>query len=438
VTGSERSPDVVATDVGSWLGERIASREAIFGVVGVGYVGLPLAVSLASAGIATIGFDVNADIVAQLSEGKSHVPDVPGCEVNRLVRDNRFTATSDMGRLRNADVISICVPTPLGKTRDPDMSHVASAIRHIREHLRVGQLVILESTTYPGTTREVLLPQLEAGGLRAGTDFFLAFSPERIDPGNTRYVLANTPKIVGGFDEVSTALACEFYRHAIEQVVPVSSLEVAEMVKLHENTFRAVNIALANEAGLICDRLGIDIWEVIDAAATKPFGFMPFYPGPGVGGHCIPLDPHYLSWKMKTLNFRTRFIELASEVNSSMPYHVVIKVTERLNQAGKSVNGSTILIVGVTYKADVNDTRESPALDIIALLANAGATITYHDPLVPELRFLEYEFQSREITEDVVRRADCVVVVTRHSSIDVGQIRSWARALVDTRGPTEP
>jgi UDP-N-acetyl-D-glucosamine dehydrogenase len=436
VTESDRTPDIIAAVAGSRLRERILSREAIFGVIGIGYVGLPLAVSLAGAGIATIGFDVKADIVAQLSKGESHVPDVPASEVTRLVRDNRLTATTDMSRLREADVISICVPTPLGKTRDPDMSHVATAIGHIREHLRAGQLVILESTTYPGTTREILLPQLEAGGLQAGRDFFLAFSPERIDPGNTRYLLENTPKIVGGFDEVSTALACEFYRHAIEQVVPVSSLEVAEMVKLHENTFRAVNIALANEAGLICDRLGIDIWEVIDAAATKPFGFMPFYPGPGVGGHCIPLDPHYLSWKMKTLNYRTRFIELASEVNSSMPYHVVSKVTQRLNQAGKSVNGANILIIGVSYKPDVNDTRESPALDIIALLAGSGATISYHDPMVPELSFLEFVLQSRELTEDVVRRADCVVIVTRHSMIDMAQIRSWARALVDTRGPS--
>jgi UDP-N-acetyl-D-glucosamine dehydrogenase len=338
-----------------------------------------------------------------------------------------------MSRLAEVDAISICVPTPLSKTKDPDISYVVSAAEKVAAALRPGQLIILESTTYPGTTREVILPILEGTGLQVGRDFFLAFSPERVDPGNARYGIRNTPKVVGGLDADSTELAALLYGQAIETVVPVSSAEAAEMVKLHENTFRSVNIALANETALMCDRMGINVWEVIEAAATKPFGFMPFYPGPGIGGHCIPLDPYYLSWKMKTLNYRARFIELAGEINAEMPHHVVNKVVEGLNQFEKSVKGSDILVLGVAYKADIDDYRESPALDIIGLLQQKGATVGYSDPYVPELRIGNETLRSETITAERIEQADCFVIATNHRGFDFQFIADHARLIVDCR-----
>jgi UDP-N-acetyl-D-glucosamine dehydrogenase len=415
------------------LREKIEARTAIFGVIGLGYVGLPLGTAFAEAGFPVLGFDVNAERAAQINQGISHIPDVPTETVARLAGEGRLGATSDMRRLAEVDTISICVPTPLSKTKDPDISYVVSAAERVAETLRPGQLVILESTTYPGTTREVILPILEQTGLRAGEDFFLAFSPERVDPGNAKYGITNTPKVVGGIDPVSTELTALLYRQAIETVVPLSSPEAAELVKLHENTFRAVNIALANETALMCDRLGIDVWEVIEAAATKPFGFMPFYPGPGIGGHCIPLDPHYLSWKMRTLNYRARFIELASEINSEMPHHVVRKVAEALNERQKSVKGSNILVLGVAYKPDIDDARESPALDVIALLQDAGAIVSYSDPHIASIRVPQGTIDSVRLDEESVTLADCIVLVTNHTNVDYSVIQRSGRPIVDTR-----
>jgi UDP-N-acetyl-D-glucosamine dehydrogenase len=412
-----------AAPIAAALREKIATRTATFGVIGLGYVGLPLATAFAAVGFPVLG----------LNRGDSHIKDVPSATVADLVDTGRFAATTDMSRLAEADIISICVPTPLSKTRDPEMAYVQAATEAVAQSLRPGQLVILESTTYPGTTREVILPQLEATGLVAGQDFFLAFSPERIDPGNPTYGITNTPKVVGGLEPASTELGARFYGTAIAHVHPVSTPEAAEMVKLHENTFRAVNIALANETALMCDRLGIDVWEVIDAAKTKPFGFMPFYPGPGIGGHCIPLDPHYLSWKMKTLNYRARFIELASEINASMPEYWVEKVAAALNARERSVKGSAILVIGVAYKPDIDDVRESPALDIIALLQQAGASVAYHDPYVPELRVPAGTLQSVALTAERLGAADCVVIATDHQVVDTGLIQAAATTIVDTR-----
>ncbi len=415
------------------LRDKIATRTATFGVIGLGYVGLPLATAFAEVGFPVLGFDVSQRTVDGLNSGQSHIKDVPAGTVGALVDAKTFEATTDMARLAEADVISICVPTPLSKTRDPEMAYVQAATDSVAAALRPGQLIILESTTYPGTTREVILPMLEATGLRAGEDFFLAFSPERIDPGNPTYGITNTPKVVGGLEPVATELGTLFYAAAIAHVHPVSTPEAAEMVKLHENTFRAVNIALANETALMCDKLGIDVWEVIDAAKTKPFGFMPFYPGPGIGGHCIPLDPHYLSWKMKTLNYTARFIDLASEINSAMPEFWVDKVWRGLNDAGKAVKGSDILVIGVAYKPDIDDVRESPALDIIALLQEAGANVSYHDPYVPEVQVPAGTLASVELTAERVAAADCVVIATNHRSISLATVRASAESIVDTR-----
>lgn len=415
------------------LRSKISSHTAKVGIVGLGYVGLPLAMAFAESGFDVLGFDVNPRTVETLNRGESHIPDVDAQQVRGFVQDQRFGATTDMSRLADADIVSICVPTPLSKTRDPDISYVSAATDQVASSLRSGQLVILESTTYPGTTREVILPRLEATGLRVGVDFFLAFSPERVDPGNAKYGIKNTPKVVGGLDPQSTELARLFYAQAIDTVVPVSGPEVAEMAKLLENTFRAVNIGLANETALMCDRLGIDVWEVIDAAATKPFGFMPFYPGPGIGGHCIPLDPHYLSWKMRTLNYRARFIELASEINSSMPYHVVGKVAAGLNADRKSVNGSRVLVIGVAYKPDIDDVRESPALDVIELLRQDGAEVAYHDPHVRSIRLPDVVMQSVELTEKAMAEVDCVVIATDHAALDKTFILAHAQLVVDSR-----
>jgi UDP-N-acetyl-D-glucosamine dehydrogenase len=428
-------PSRAMTSLASRLQSRLADRTAAVGVVGLGYVGLPLLVELARAGYEAIGFDLDERKVAAISEGRSYIPDVPTADVAALVAAGRLRATTDFSELVKVSSVNICVPTPLRKTKDPDMSYVVSAVETIADHLRPGVLVILESTTYPGTTQELVQPILERTGLIAGRDFFLAFSPERVDPGNPRFNTRNVPKVVGGVTPTCASLAATLYESAIESVVPVSSPRVAEMVKLLENTFRSVNIGLVNEVALMCDRLGVDVWEVIEAAATKPFGFMPFYPGPGLGGHCIPIDPLYLSWKLKTLNYRARFIELAGEINSEMPEHVCALVADVLNHQEKSVKGSRVLVLGVTYKKDIDDVRESPSLDILRLLEARGARVSYHDPFVPELAWNGGTLRSEDLARGV-READVVVIVTDHSGLPYGDVVASARAVVDTRNAT--
>jgi len=408
-------------------------RSALCGVVGLGYVGLPLVMEFVRAGYSVIGFDVSQKVVDLLNGGRSHIKDVPASAVAEAVRSGKFVATTDLTRLREPDAISICVPTPLSKTKDPDVSYVLAATEAAKQALRRGQLVILESTTYPGTTRELMLPALEATGLKVGEDFFLAFSPERVDPGNAKWNTHNTPKVVGGITPACLQVATALYQPAIEKLVPVSSTEAAELVKILENTFRSVNIGLVNEMAIVCDKLGVDVWEVIEAAATKPFGFMKFTPGPGVGGHCIPLDPHYLAWKMRTLNYKTRFIELAGELNAAMPEYWIGKLADRLNDAGKSVRGSIVLVLGVAYKKDIDDIRESPALDVIRLLHQRGATVCYHDPFVSKVKEDGLELASVPLNAATLEKVDCVIVVTDHSNVDYGLVAKHARAVVDTR-----
>jgi UDP-N-acetyl-D-glucosamine dehydrogenase len=408
-------------------------RQILFGIVGLGYVGLPLAVELARAGYRVLGFDVNQDVVEGLNEGHSHVKDVTEAQLQKAMECGRFSATTDMARLSETDAISICVPTPLSKFKDPDVSYIVAATEAVKKHLRRGQAIVLESTTYPGTTREILLPALESTGLTVGQDFFLAFSPERVDPGNPNYGTRNTPKVVGGITADCQRVAVALYQPAIDTLVPVSTTEAAELVKLLENTFRSVNIGLVNEMAIVCDKLGVNVWEVIEAAATKPFGFMKFLPGPGLGGHCIPIDPHYLAWKMRGLNYKTRFIDLAGELNTEMPLFWVRKLSEALNSQGKAVQGASVLVLGVAYKRDIEDIRESPALDIIRLLEGQGATVTYFDPHVPRFREDGHEFRSVELTPEGVAAADCVMVVTDHSSVDYRMIKRNAKLVVDTR-----
>jgi len=408
-------------------------RTARFGVVGLGYVGLPLAMELVRAGYTVIGFDLSKTVVERVNAGTSHVQDVPSKLVAEAVKAGTLAATTDLARLKEPDAISICVPTPLSKTKDPDVSYVLAATESVKKVLRRGQLVVLESTTYPGTTRELLLPAFERTGLKVGEDFFLAFSPERVDPGNTKWNTRNTPKVVGGITAACLRVVTALYAPAIETLVPVSSTEAAELVKILENTFRSVNIGLVNEMAIVCDKLGVDVWEVIDAAATKPFGFMKFTPGPGVGGHCIPLDPHYLAWKMRTLNYRTRFIELAGEINAEMPEYWVGRVVDGLNERGKAVRGSRVLVLGVAYKKDIEDIRESPALDVIRLLQQRGADVEYHDPHVPRFREDGVELVSLPLTAEILRRADCVVIVTDHTAIDYALVAREAALIVDTR-----
>ncbi|HEX9631222.1 MAG TPA: nucleotide sugar dehydrogenase [Gemmatimonadales bacterium] len=412
---------------------KAADRSAVFGVVGLGYVGLPLVVEIADAGYRVIGFDVNARVTDGINAGRSHIQDVATARLAPLVAAGKIAATTDAARLADADVIAICVPTPLSKTRDPDVSFVLAAADAIGGVVRAGQVVILESTTYPGTTRELLMPRLQKSGLTVGQDVFLAFSPERVDPGNPRWQTRNTPKVVGGVTAACNRVTLALYGPVFEQLVPVSSPEAAELVKLLENTFRSVNIGLVNEMAIVCDKLGVNVWEVIDAAATKPFGFMKFTPGPGLGGHCIPIDPHYLAWKMRSLNYKTRFIEVAGEVNSEMPLFWVRKVTDRLNDQVKSVRGSNVLVVGVAYKKDIDDLRESPALDIIRLLHQQGARVTYHDPFIPALDEDGEHLESVPLTPEAVAASDCVVIVTDHSALDWAMIRDRAPAIVDTR-----
>jgi len=408
-------------------------RTALIGVVGLGYVGLPLAMEFARAGFRVLGFDVNKQVVQGLSGGTSHIQDVSSADVTRFLKGDKFAATTDLGRLSEPDVVSICVPTPLSKTKDPDVNYVLAATNSVKQTLRRGQLIVLESTTYPGTTRELLLPALESTGLKVGKDYFLAFSPERVDPGNPKWNTRNTPKVVGGITETCLRVTVAIYQGAIDNLVAVSSTEAAELVKILENTYRSVNIGLVNEMAIVCDKLGVDVWEVIDAAATKPFGFMKFMPGPGVGGHCIPLDPHYLAWKMRTLNYRTRFIELAGEINAAMPEYWVARVVDRLNEQGKAARGSRVLIVGVAYKKDIDDIRESPALDVIRLLHQRGSLVAYHDPHVHTLKDGDIDLVSVPLTPEALRAADCVIIVTDHAGVPYELIAQHARLVVDTR-----
>ena len=422
-----------ATDAAERLKSRIAGREAVCAVVGLGYVGLPLAVEFARAGYRVIGIDVDARRCDGVNRGVSHVGDVKASELLPLVEEGRIRACLPGDELAQADTISICVPTPLRKSKDPDISYIVEATRMVVEHGSPGSLVVLESTTYPGTTTEVILPELEQAWGTVGEDFFLAFSPERVDPGNARFNTRNTPKVVGGVTAACTELACDLYSAAMETVVPVGSTAAAEMVKLLENTFRSVNIGLVNEVAIMCKKLGCDVWEVIEAAATKPFGFMPFFPGPGLGGHCIPIDPHYLSWKLKTLNYNARFIELAGEINSSMPAYVVSLCAEALNSARKAVNGSKVLILGVAYKKNVSDCRESPALDIMELLRRRGAEISYADPHVPTLRTDGTVLEAVPLDAEALRAADLVVVATDHDAFDRDLVARESAMIVDAR-----
>jgi UDP-N-acetyl-D-glucosamine dehydrogenase len=415
------------------LVDRLLNKQARPVVIGLGYVGLPLLVEFAQAGLSGVGIDLDVAKVGALTRGESYIPDVPAASVAREVAAGRLSATTDFSVLAAADTINICVPTPLRKTKDPDLSYIVSAVEQVAKYLKPGQLVILESTTYPGTTEEVVQPMLEAGGLRAGEDFYLAFSPERVDPGNPTWHTGNIPKVVGGFDEASTEAAAALYGHITSSIVKVSSTRVAEMVKLLENTFRAVNIGMVNELALMCHDLGIDVWEVIDAAKTKPFGFMPFYPGPGLGGHCIPIDPFYLSWKARQSGFESRFIELAGHVNGGMPRFVVSRVADALNTAGKAIKGSKVHIYGMAYKPDVNDSRESPGIDIADLLQRRGAIVSYSDPHVPDVEHGEFRMTATPEKVALDNGIDCGVIITNHSAFDYDALVSRAPLVVDTR-----
>jgi UDP-N-acetyl-D-glucosamine dehydrogenase len=414
--------------------EKLEQKTAQVAVLGMGYVGLPLAVVLAEAGFCVIGIDPDERKVATVRRGESHIQDVPSSTVQALVQSQKLHATSDFSVIREVDAVSICVPTPLRKTGDPDLSFILNATDQLAQYIHPGMVVVLESTTYPGTTREILLPRLEQqNGVVVGENFFLAFSPERVDPGRTDWTTYNTPKVVGGITPACTEVASRWYEQALQTVVPVSSAEVAEMAKLLENTFRMINIGMVNEMAIMCDRLGIDVWEVIDAAATKPFGFMKFTPGPGLGGHCIPIDPLYLSWKLRALKYTARFIELASEINTNMPRYVVGKVQDALNNQGKALKGSDVMVLGAAYKADIDDLRESPALDVIGLLHQKGARVSYHDPYIPSLNHDGLDYQSVPDLMQAVRQADCVVIITNHSSYNYTAILENAQLIVDTR-----
>ncbi|MEN8184851.1 MAG: nucleotide sugar dehydrogenase [Myxococcota bacterium] len=417
------------------LAERVASREAGIGVIGLGYVGLPLALAFARKGFRVTGFELDAEKVRALCEGRSYIEDVSAEEIAAAREAGSLEATLDFTELSRTDLIHVCVPTPLTKSRDPDFSHLATAVEEIRKRLRGGQLVVLGSTTYPGTTHELFLPLLEATGLKVGVDFALAFAPERIDPGSG-YAVREVPKVVGGETPLCTELAVAAFEPVFDRVVPVSSSQSAEMVKLLENTFRAINIGLANEVALMCDRLDLDVWEVIEAAATKPYGFMKFLPGPGLGGHCIPVDPTYLAWKMKSLNFPARFIELATEINSQMPRHVARLAGDLLNEGRMAVNGSRVLVVGLAYKPDVSDVRESPALDVITLLLAKGADVVYHDPFISEVEVGGSVLKSLELTDEALTSADLTVVVTHHTAIDWDRVVRLSRRVLDTRNAT--
>lgn len=423
----------------SQLDRKLTDHSAIGAILGLGYVGLPLVRHLCEAGYRVLGFDVDVDKVDSLRRGESYIKHIASDWIHRVVTSGQFDPTADFSRLGQADCISICVPTPLNKNHEPDMQYVVKTTEVVAEHLRPGQLVVLESTTYPGTTVELMLPMLERSGLTVGKDFFLAFSPEREDPGNEKYTIRTIPKVVGGVTASCTALASRYYEKIFERIVPVSRPEVAEMCKLLENIFRSVNIALANELKMVCDRMGIDLWEVIAAASTKPFGFMPFYPGPGLGGHCIPIDPFYLTWKAREYDISARFIELSGEINTSMPLYVVTRLMEALNRAGKPLNGSRVLVLGAAYKKDIDDMRESPTIKLIELLFERQAHVDYNDPYIPRIkpgRHHSLQMESIELTPETLGSYDCVLVSTAHSCYDPEFIVRHSKLVIDTRNMT--
>lgn len=414
--------------------QKIEQKTAVVGILGLGYVGLPLAVVFAEAGFKVMGVDPIAEKVDQINRGSSYVMDVPSEKLQKLVNSGMIQASTDFSILKNTDLVSICVPTPLRKTGDPDLSFIISATESLAPHVHEGMAIVLESSTYPGTTREMVLPRIEeTSGLKAGEQIFIAFSPERVDPGRTDWTTKNTPKVVGGITENCSDIAASWYGQALDTVVRVTTAEVAEMAKLLENTFRMINIGLVNELAIMCDRLGVDVWEVIDAAGTKPFGFMKFLPGPGLGGHCIPIDPLYLSWKMKALNYNARFIELASEINTNMPRFVVTKVQDALNDVGKPLKKSKVLVLGIAYKPDIDDLRESPALDVIGLLINKGAEVSYHDPYVPSVSHDTWALESIKDLQKGLSEADCVVIITNHKAYDYSMVLDQSKLIVDTR-----
>ena len=419
------------------LARRIDDRTARIGVIGLGYVGLPLAIEFAKAGFEVVGFDVDVKKVRDIERGVSYIGDVSAEDLQAMVKAGRMQATEDFDKLHGVQIVNICVPTPLTRTKDPDISFMARAVEQIKERLHPGTLVILGSTTYPGTTDELFVPELEQTGLKIGRDFALAFAPERIDPANQKFQVRNVPKVVGGATPLCTDLACRVYDTIFDETVPVSSTRAAEMVKLLENTFRAINIGLANEVALMCERLDLDVWEVIEAAATKPYGFMKFLPGPGLGGHCIPVDPSYLSWKLKSLNFSARFIELATEINSGMPEHVADRIAELLNEDRLAVNGARILILGVAYKKDVGDMRESPAIDVIGTLARRGAEIAYHDPYVDECEIDGVLYKNSDLTDEAIAAADIAVILTDHTTVDYARLAEKGRRIFDSRNATQ-
>jgi UDP-N-acetyl-D-glucosamine dehydrogenase len=438
--GKTKKTAVVNHSAYKKLHKLIQDKKAQVGVIGMGYVGLPLSMVFTTAGYKVTGFDKDKRKVKSINDGKSYIQDVETKEIAKFRKSKKINASADFAGLSQCDVIVVCVPTPLSKTKDPDMSYIMSAVKQIRENLRPGQLIVLESTTYPGTTREIVLPELtkssgkkSAKTLECGKDFFITFSPERVDPGNSKFNTYNTPKVVGGMTPACTDLGCLFYSKALKQVIRVSSPESAEMVKLLENTFRSINIGLVNEVTIMCNKLGLDCWEVIEAASTKPFGFMPFYPGPGLGGHCIPIDPSYLSWKLRSLNYTARFIELANTINTSMPSFCVGKISEALNEHSKAVKNSKILIVGVAYKKDIEDMRESPALDIIHLLQDKGAKIDYYDPYVPEINWEGTKLSSVKWKKNLAKDYDLVVITTDHSNVDYKALLDHSKQIFDTR-----
>lgn len=421
-------------DLKNALIKKLQDKEAHVAVLGLGYVGLPLAVTFAESGFKVTGIDPIQDKVDAINAGKSYILDITDESVSKLVKSGNLSATTDFSALAEIDAVSICVPTPLRKTGDPDLSFIVSVADSLQEFIHPGMVIVLESTTYPGTTRELILPKLcEDSRLEVGQDFFLAFSPERVDPGRKDWTTINTPKVIGGITPACMEVAKTWYCQALENVVPVSSAEVAEMAKLLENTFRMINIGMVNELAMMCDRLGVDVWEVIEAAATKPFGFMKFLPGPGLGGHCIPIDPLYLSWKLKTVNYSARFIELASEINTTMPRFTVSKVQDALNMQKKALNGASVLVLGAAYKADIDDLRESPSLDIIHLLSEKGALVSYHDPYIPSIQHEELQLECIMDLDLAIKNADCVVIVTNHSTYDYAKILKDAKLIVDTR-----
>ena len=418
------------------LEQKIKDKSAKVGIVGLGYVGLPLAIAFSEANFKTLGIDIQQKRVDEVNQGHSYITDVSGERLQAAIANNLLQATTDQSRLKETDVVCICVPTPLTSTKDPDLSYVIHESREICKYLQPGQLIVLESTTYPGTTTKLTLPILETSGLHGGTDFYLAYSPERVDPGSKAYGINNTPKVVGGINDESTRLASLLYNQIAETVISVSCPEVAEMTKIFENVFRSVNIALVNELAQLCQRFNISVWEVIAAASTKPFGYMPFYPGPGIGGHCIPLDPYYLAHKARELDFHTRFIELAAEINEHMPYYVMSQVTEALNARGKSSNGANVFVLGIAYKKDIEDTRESPALKIIQLLHEKGASVSYNDPYIPTIKLPQGEIASIELNESSLSSADCVIIATDHSCYDLNKVVAHSKLIYDTRGAT--